>query len=314
MKNIPYYVKNFTYNALPNSFFRWKYKLLIKREQDLDSDIINSRLNYYFKKNDVFEIPEKTPSIKYFKRTKGTGYYLDLKEFLHYFNAHVKFAYHFGDETHVNPHPTLFKARPIQVENSNSILFKLNKNRHFKWVDDPYLFSQKKDVLVWRGGAYKPLRRNFVQKFWDHPLCDVGQTNKPKENSPWQKEYLSVKQQLQYKFIFCPEGNDVATNLKWVMSSNSLCLMPKPKYETWFMEGTLTAGIHYVEIADDFSNLEEQIRYYLEREGEAQEIINNANAFVKQFQNKDLEDYLCFKVLQRYTILSGQERAVRFGE
>jgi hypothetical protein len=90
--------------------------------------------------------------------------------------------------------------------------------------------------------------------------------------------------------------------------------MPKPKYETWFMEGTLTAGIHYVEIADDFSNLEEQIRYYLEREGEAQEIINNANAFVKQFQNKDLEDYLCFKVLQRYTILSGQERAVRFGE
>lgn len=312
MKNISYYVKNFAYNALPKSFFHWKFQQIKNLEKTLDPSIINTRLNYYFKRNATFELPENIPAIIDFKRTRGTGYYLDLKEFLHYFNAHVKFAYHFGDETHVNPHPTLFKARPIQGENSNSILFKLNKNRHFKWVDDPYLFSQKKDVLVWRGGAYKPLRRSFVQKFWDHPLCDVGQTNKPKENSPWQKEYLSVKQQLQYKFIFCPEGNDVATNLKWVMSSNSLCMMPKPRYETWFMEGTLLAGVHYVEIADDFSDLDKKIRFYTAHTDEAQQIINNANAYVKQFQNKDLEDYLCFKVLERYANRSGQSHVYRF--
>ena len=42
------------------------------------------------------------------------------------------------------------------------------------------------------------------------------------------------------------------------MSSNSLCFMPKPKYETWFMEGKLIPNHHYVLIEDDYSNLLEQ--------------------------------------------------------
>ena len=40
----------------------------------------------------------------------------------------------------------------------------------------------------------------------------------------------------KHKFILCIEGNDVASNLKWVMSSNSVAVMPKPKFESWFME------------------------------------------------------------------------------
>ena len=50
---------------------------------------------------------------------------------------------------------------------------------------------------------------------------------------------MPISKQLCYKFIFCIEGADTATNIKWVMSSNSLCVMPKPKYETWFMEGKI---------------------------------------------------------------------------
>ena len=47
---------------------------------------------------------------------------------------------------------------------------------------------------------------------------------------------------LNYKFILAIEGYDVATNLKWIMSSNSLAVMPRPTYATWFMEGTLIPG------------------------------------------------------------------------
>ena len=46
---------------------------------------------------------------------------------------------------------------------------------------------------------------------------------------------MPIYKQLNYKFIFCIEGADTATNIKWVMSSNSLCYA-KAKYETWFME------------------------------------------------------------------------------
>ena len=38
--------------------------------------------------------------------------------------------------------------------------------------------------------------------------------------------------------------------------------MPKPKYETWFMEGKLKDGSHYIEVKDDYSDLEEKIKYY----------------------------------------------------
>ena len=54
---------------------------------------------------------------------------------------------------------------------------------------------------------------------------------------------MTINEQLHYKFILCSEGNDVASNLKWVMSSNSIAVMPKPKFETWFMEGILVVII-----------------------------------------------------------------------
>ena len=46
------------------------------------------------------------------------------------------------------------------------------------------------------------------------------------------------------------------------MSSNSVAVMPRPKYESWFMEGRLQPGVHYIEIKDDYSDLEDKIQYY----------------------------------------------------
>ena len=90
--------------------------------------------------------------------------------------------------------------------------------------------------------------------------------------------------------------------------------MPKPKFETWFMEGTLQAGVHYVEIEDNFNNLIEKIKYYLKHEEEAKKIIKNANLYVEQFKNKNLEDLLCLKVLEKYTLLSRQDNSSLFSQ
>ena len=312
--NAWYFAKNYARNAFPSWYFNRNYKRLKRFEKVCDQNELALRLQYYFKVDRNFTVPISAIAVKNFKKTIGTGYFLDLKEFLHYFTSITRFAYHFGDETHINSYPTLFKARPIQGENANSILFKLNKRRHFKWVKDPYSFAEKKDKLVWRGGAYKYHKERiaFVKKFHNHSLCDVGQTNTVSENNPWQKEFMSIKNHLKFKFIFCIEGNDVATNLKWVMSSNSLCIMPKPTYETWFMEGVLKDGVHYVEVKKDFSDLEEKIKYYTIHIKEAEKIIENAHAHVARFKNQDLEDLLCLKVLEKYASLSGQTNARKF--
>ena len=300
-----YYIKRFGYNAFPNTFFERNYSRLLEFEKQCDQEELRFRLNYYLKINQNFVVPSHGVAIKDFRRTRGTDYYLDLKDFLHYFPVWARFVYKFGDDTDVNSFPTLIKARPIYGENANSVLFKLNKKRHFRWVNDSYSYSEKKNKLVWRGGAYKALRKGFVKKLWNNPHCNVGQTNKPIENVPWQKDYLSIAEQLQYKFVFCPEGNDVATNLKWAMSSNSLCFMPKPIYETWFMEGVLEPGVHYVELAKDYSDVEEKISYYSKHIVEAEKIIENAHKHVARFQNNDLEDLLCIKVLEGYFRLGG---------
>lgn len=101
-------------------------------------------------------------------------------------------------------------------------------------------------------------------------------------------------------------GKDVATNLKWIMASNSLCFMPRPEFETWFMEGILKPGIHYVEIRQDYSDLEEKLNYYIKHTDEALKIIRNANSHVARFFDPDLEDLIMLRVLSQYFELSGQ--------
>ena len=128
-------------------------------------------------------------------------------------------------------------------------------------------------MVVWRGTPTRnPLRRALLRRHHDSRLCDIGHTRRSVADFPW-KPFMPVAGQLRYKYVLSVEGNDVATNLKWILASNSLCLMPAPRMETWFMEGRLVAGHHYVQVRDDFSDLEEKILYYERNTQEALEII-----------------------------------------
>ena len=132
-------------------------------------------------------------------------------------------------------------------------------------------------------------------------MCDLGDVSKnttdPKE---WQTEKKTIQEHLDYKFILALEGNDVASNLKWVMSSNSIAVMPQPTCETWFMEGTLIPNYHYIEIKRDFSDLESRLQYYIEHIDEAQEIIKHANEYVSQFKDRKRENLISLLVLEKY--------------
>jgi glycosyltransferase involved in cell wall biosynthesis len=110
----------------------------------------------------------------------------------------------------------------------------------------------------------------------------------------------TIKVHLDYKFIMAIEGNDVASNLSWVMSSNSVAVMPRPTYETWFMEGRLIPNYHYIEVKPDFSDVEERLNYYIQHPEEAEEIIRNAHAYVDQFRDEERERLISLHVLDKY--------------
>ena len=133
-----------------------------------------------------------------------------------------------------------------------------------------------------------------------------------KESPEWLKNKISIEDHLKYKFVMCVEGVDVATNLKWVMSSNSIAVMPRPKIESWFMENMLIPEKHYIEIKEDYSDLESKIKYYIKNPEKCKRIIKNANDYVVQFKNKRREDLISLLVLEKYFHFTGQQEKTSF--
>lgn len=282
---------------------RWKlFPIQIEKElaqlSPQQQQLLKQRRDYYIKL-DAIEGAQLTTTVSSFKRDGGIFYYLDLKQYLANFPGASKFNYCFGDITYVPQTPSFLKSRPIGDDNHNSVLLPLDSIRHFHFVDDRLGFLDKKDLVVWRGAARQEHRRRFLIDYVDHPLCNIGSV-KGFDDQRYYKAYMTVAQQLEYKFILSLEGFDVATNLKWIMSSNSIAVMPELKYETWFMEGKLIPDVHYIRIKDDYSDFEERINFYLGHPDKCAQIIRNANEYVAGFKNLASERLLTMMVIDKY--------------
>lgn len=294
-----YYLNNLLLNVVPSFVFQ-RRKAQLERHFEQDKDTIQARVDYYCKPNELHELPSDAITQHTYQRRGKSAYFYDLKQYLHYFPKHLKFAYYFGDHVKVEPQPTLYKARPTQGDNLTSVLFKLDKMRHFRFIEDKTEYLDKKDMAVFRGAVKQKHRIRFMNAMFGHPLVDAGQSNPSKEHPEWKQPFMSIEEQLQYKFLICLEGNDVASNLKWAMSSNSVVITPKMRFETWFMEGALKPGVHYIEVKDDWSDFEDKVNYYLKNPAEAKKILDNAHEHVAQFQDKNREDLVCIKTLEKY--------------
>ena len=302
-----YYIKAFSRFLVPRFCSRFLLKFKLKQIRNFDPEYVFSRVDYYNKLSGAFSRKDELALLKDNKLPeRQRAYFFDSYEYIRYFSFRKRTNFLFGDITQVPDLPAFTKSRPIRGDNCNSIILKLDKTRHFLFVKDKVPFTAKKDMLIGRSAANQIHRMKFLEMYFNHPLCNVGQINR-NENSPkWQVNKMTLREHLDYKFILCLEGHDVATNLKWVMSSNSLAVMPKPVYETWFMEGTLIPNYHYVEIKQDYSDLAERLKYYTEHVDEAMQIIQNANNYVKQFQHKKRESLISLLVIQKYFEKTGQ--------
>lgn len=302
-----YFFFNFVRYFSPKFLLRWRLKGVLKRAQRRsDWSEIKARVDYYNKLDHSFTLGDDALTLKshrFFGKTKiQSAYFFDSFEFTRWFPQHLKWSYFFGDVTFIPPIPSIVKSRPIGEDNQNSVVLNLDKYRHFKFIIDSIPYHEKSNKLIFMGDmSNKPIRLKFMEMFFHHPMCYCGDVSRhPSVPAEWQRERMSMEQHLKYKFIGTLEGIDVATNLKWVMSSNSLAVMPKPKYETWFREGALIPNFHYVEIKEDFSDLEERMQFYIDHPEEAEKIIQNAHGYIEQFLNKKRERIISLLVLDKY--------------
>lgn len=284
-----------------NSFYK-----LSNEEQEY----ILKRVDYYCKFHESIMLPDDAPQLcqftyknkrSYVEDYVNSTYFFDAFEYTRFFSDSLRWAYNPGDVNYLFPLPEITKSRPImeEYENRNNILLNLDKVRHFTWIADPFAWEEKECRIIFRGDINgKPHRQQFIDMWENHPLCDLSSTN-----------LMALYDHLHYRYIMALEGNDVASNLKWVMSSNSIAVMPRPSYETWYMEGRLTPNYHYIEIASDYHDLIDRINYYEEHPEEAKAIIQHAHDWVAQFQNKKRENLISLMVLDKYFRLTGQYNA-----
>ena len=302
-----YYSKAILREIYPDFLCALKLKSKLSTIDQFDKSYILDRVNYYNKLDKSENQLNFLPKLSEFKIPSNRRvYYFDNYEYTRYFSKSLRAAFLPGDIIHIPDFPTIVKSRPVLGQNENSVILKIEKVRHFFFVKDKKSFSEKKNMLVGRGAVRQPHRKRFLEMYFTHPMCNIGMVNKDNVNDQWLVNMMTIDEHLEYKFILSLEGNDVATNLKWIMSSNSLAVMPLPTYETWFMEGRLIPNYHYVLIKEDYSDLEERLNYYIEHEDEALEIIKHANEYVLQFQNKKQEDLISLMVLDKYFRNTGQ--------
>lgn len=306
-----YYLLNYLRLLVPNCIYRSRRDRLLRTiEQRPDKDYILQRIGYYNRLAEPTRLPDGRNRLRDEKiRKKGKVYYFDSREFTRYFPQDYHWNICPGDVTYIPEIPSIVKSRPLAGNNANSVLLNMDKVRHFIFVNDKKTFADKKDMAIFRGKVKgKESRRQFMRMYFGHPMCDLGDISRDTPDpTAWQTEKKTIREHLDYKFIMALEGNDVASNLKWVMSSNSVAVMPRPTCETWFMEGTLIPNYHYIEIKADFSDLEERLRYYIAHPTEAEAIVRHAHEYIGQFRDKGRERLISIGVLDKYFSMTGQQ-------
>lgn len=311
------YIGGFISYSMPRRLFETRLPLNLGGFTPEQRAEIKNRAAYYCRLPEGSETDNSTSlaigdyRFPWGRKKKLATYFFDLFSTLRHFDPSLRFSYIFGDVDWEPASPTFVKSRPIHYDGEPSMatLLRLNAARHYLFVPDHTPFRQKKDMIVSRNVVRQPHRRLFLEKWFGHPMVDAGQINSDCQQpgqERWIKPYMSIPDQLGYKFVCCIEGNDVATNLKWVMASNSVAVMPRPRFETWFMEGTLKPGVHYIEIAPDYSDLVEKLNHYISHPEEAEAIIENAHRYVARFSDSRVEKATSLLTAATYFSRTGQ--------
>ena len=229
------------------------YAMRLNRELErcaamYDRDYIADRVDYYCKLSRPVTLGSDSKPIGALQR-KGnpSTYYYDSREALQWFNPELRWHYLFGDIRDIPAEPTVVKSRALGTDNSNSVLLKLDRCRHFVYINDHLQPEEKEDRAIFRGHiGTRENRALFCRMYADNPRVDAADTlpgaTEGHKHTSQMKPMMSFYEHLRFRYIMALEGNDVASNLKWIMSSRSAAVMPKPTCETWFMEGRLVGG------------------------------------------------------------------------
>jgi len=240
---------------------------------------------------------------------KGYRNILILKDFIKAFRKSARYSNHnfllyMGEHKYKGSLPVIRKAR--KTSDQHSVLFKLGITRHFlpcySISKNDCDWKKKKTDVIWRGATTSATFRNtFVCNYFEKYNVGFSSVKQFPELIKYKLPKLSLKEQLKYKFIISLEGYDVASNLKWILTSNSIPIMPKPTWVSWIMEDKLEPYVHYLPLNEDLSNLDELIDWATKNDDLCKLIAENGKKYMAQFFDKKSEKDVMEKLLTKYS-------------
>lgn len=272
-----------------------------------DAEYLKWRRDIYCRISKPFVLEEKD-SVRVEdvnERNFQSRYALDAYRVLKYFPKNRRIAFNDGD-VWVNPQvPSIAKCRRLNSEREeNAVVLNLDSIRHWLKPKDRIPFSKKEAKLFFRGDIFdKPARIRFFEQWADHPLFDLGDTNRS-HPSRWQADFVTIPDHFRYQFILALEGYDMASSLQWIMASGCVAVMPRPTVEGWLMHSQLKPGVHYIEISPDFTDVGEKIGYYVNHPEEAEKISMESKKWAEQFFDKKRELLISMLVVEKYLELA----------
>ncbi len=141
----------------------------------------------------------------------------------------------------------------------------------------------KYNKLFWIGNVETHLsRKKLLSKFATHPemlLIDSGQwvTSEPTTT----KQHISLDDHCEYRFLLDVRGNGYSGRTKILLNSGRpVFYQNRNCHEYWFWQ--TTPFIHYIPVAEDFSDLGEKLDWAKKNPDACKNIAFNAQNFHKQ--------------------------------
>ena len=187
---LKYYITSYLWVLMPHFVLLLLRKVLLYNVQRRsDWDEIKARIDYYNKLGkseiDLSAFRQKAIMLAEQQKTSQSVYYLDSFRYAKSFPLCRKWCLQPGDVTCVPDVPSIVKSRPIAGNNANSVLLKLDRVRHFLFVNDSKKYCDKMNKVLFRGligqfdsHSLKQNRYDFVQKFFGNPLFNIGVIDK----------------------------------------------------------------------------------------------------------------------------------------
>lgn len=244
-----------------------------------------------------------------YKHRPQSSYRKDMDFFIEVNKAYnEKFVVSFGDGQIKRKTTGFVKTKRLGVPDASlgSILLKFNSGRHWKHTDieeKDIPWKEKRGGLIWRGaptGNRHGLRKKLVSTYFDKYNIGYSGSGSSDVRNKYILGHVSVSEQLLNKYVLSIEGNDVATNLKWILASNSIPIMPKPTRESWLLESQLIPYVHYVPINDDLDDLDEVYKWCINNDDHCKQIAENGKRYMEMFFDEENEKEIYRMIYERY--------------